>query len=286
MDKKYQDISDVVKADIERVNKNLSFDVDLFPKLSRDVEKFLNAPSKRIRSLVSILYLRASKMYLLPSHYDLFTAVELIHNASLIHDDIIDESTVRRNKSTINEKFGDKVAVTTGDYVLGLALKKLIKINSPYILSVFADTITTMCKGEVSQYFNRFKKQNIEQYIEKTSQKTASLFESALKSAILLAEGEYDDKAQEFIVNFGIAFQIKDDLMNVLNSKKSKNISDTDGGIYNAPMILDDDLEAGIEKTKILMNNYLSCAGQCLEDLKESPYKTALYGLLEWIRNV
>ena len=111
--------------------------------------------------------------------------------------------------------------------------------------------------------------------------KTATLFESALKASILLAEGEYDEKAQEFITNFGLAFQIRDDLINVLTSK-----SDIEEGIFNAPSIFSDDLSDGIEKTKDLLNNYLNCSKQCIEDMKESPYKNALYELLELMGDV
>lgn len=277
----YQSILDVVKADIEKVNKNLKLDMDLNSKVSKELDKFLFAPSKRIRSLVTILYLRASKMYLLPEHYELLAAVEIMHNVSLIHDDVIDEDKIRRKRKTLNEKFDNQLAVISGDYLLAQALKKLSEINSGEIINIFAGTLSNMCKGEVSQYLNRNKLAKIDEYIEKSSLKTATLFESALKTSIMLAEGEYDEKAQEFITNFGLAFQIRDDLLNVLTSK-----SDIADGIYNAPSILSEDLSDGIEKTKDLLNNYLNCSKQCIEDMKESPYKTALYELLELMGDV
>lgn len=286
MNKKYQSILDVVKADIERVNKGLVFDMELNPKLAKEIEKFLNAPSKRIRSLLTILYLRASKMYLLPSHYELLSAVELIHNASLIHDDVIDESKVRRSRKTLNEKFDNQLAVISGDYLMGGALKKLAKIGSLEVIDVFAETLKNMCKGEVSQYFNRFKKSNLESYIEKSMQKTGTLFECALKSAVLLADEQYTEKMSEFAVNFGLAFQIRDDLVNVLNNDKTKTASDFDDGIYNAPYILSDNINDGIEKTRDLLNNYVNCAGHCIKDLEQNPYKQALTELLELIKNV
>lgn len=281
MNNNYQSVLDVVKADIERVNKNLKFNMDLSSKIAKELDKFLFAPSKRIRSLVTILYLRASKMYLLPEHYELLAAVEIMHNVSLIHDDVIDEDKIRRKRKTLNEKFDNQLAVISGDYLLAQALKKLSEINSAEIVDMFADTLANMCKGEINQYLNRNKITKIEDYIEKSSLKTATLFESALKASIMLAEGEYDDKAQEFITNFGLAFQIRDDLINVLTSK-----SDIDEGIFNAPSILSDDLSDGIEKTKDLLNNYLNCSKQCIEDMKESPYKTALYELLELMGDV
>ena len=168
MNEKYKKICEVVKADLERVNKNIFLSSELRPELEKELDKFLNAPSKRIRSLMTILYLRASKMYLIPAHYELLAAVELIHNASLIHDDVIDESGIRRGQETLNSKFDNQLAVISGDYLLGCALKKLVKIGSIPVMDIFADTVKIMCIGEVNQYFNRFKKINIEDYIEKS----------------------------------------------------------------------------------------------------------------------
>ena len=286
MDEKYQAVLDVVKADIERVNKNLEIETELNPALAKEIEEFLQAPSKRIRSLFSILYMRASKMYLLPVHYELFAAVELIHNASLIHDDVIDESKLRRNKKTLNDTFDNRLAVISGDYLLGAALKKLVKIASLKVIDIFADALKTMCKGEVCQYFNRFKKTDIETYIEKSNQKTASLFVSTLHAAIVLADGGFDEKSREFAETFGLAFQIRDDLLNVIDKDKSKSASDVDEGIYTAPLILSDNLPDGIEKTRDLLNNYVNCAKHCISDLEDSVYKTALYELLELLNDV
>ena len=136
MDEQYQKICNIVKADIERVNKNLAFNPDLNPELDRAIDGFLNAPSKRIRSLMTILYLRASKIYLLPVHYELMAAIELIHNVSLIHDDVIDESKLRRGIATLNDKFDNQLAVISGDYLLGVALKKLVKIRSLSVIEL------------------------------------------------------------------------------------------------------------------------------------------------------
>lgn len=286
MDKKYQSILDTVKADRERVDQSLFFGVELKPALARELEKFLKSPSKRIRSLVTILYLRAAKMYLLPTHYELLASVELIHNASLIHDDVIDESKLRRGRKTINDKFDNQLAVISGDYLLGMALKKLVKINSFEIIDLFADTMKNMCQGEVNQYFNRFKKTKIDAYIEKTTQKTAALFETALKSAVILAEEKNIKNASSFALNFGIAFQIRDDLINFMKKDASKPSTDIEDGIYNAPTILSEKPAVGIEKTKVLLNNYVENARKCIENFEDNIYKEKLYELLELIKNV
>ncbi len=286
MSTQYQKICDVVKADLERVNKNLVLSFALQPELDAELENFLQSPSKRIRSLMTILYLRASKIYLLPAHYELLAAVELVHNASLIHDDVIDESKLRRGRKTLNDKFDNQLAVISGDYLLGESLKKLVKIGSIPVMDIFSDTVKTMCLGEVNQYFNRYKKTDIEKYIEKSYQKTGSLFESALKASMLLADNAADEKTLEFASNFGIAFQVRDDLLNVMESDNTKSANDCDEGIYNAAMILSDNLQDGIEKTKDLLNNYVNCAKQCINDLEESIYKKSLMELLELLEDV
>ena len=286
MSTQYQKICDVVKADLERVNKNLVLSFALQPELDAELENFLQSPSKRIRSLMTILYLRASKIYLLPAHYELLAAVELVHNASLIHDDVIDESKLRRGRKTLNDKFDNQLAVISGDYLLGESLKKLVKIGSIPVMDIFSDTVKTMCLGEVNQYFNRYKKTDIEKYIEKSYQKTGSLFESALKASMLLADNAADEKTLEFASNFGIAFQVRDDLLNVMESDNTKSANDCDEGIYNAAMILSDNLQDGIEKTKDLLNNYVNCAKQCINDLEESIYKKSLTELLELLEDV
>ena len=104
---------------------------------------------------------------------------------------------------------------------------------------------------------------------------------------IILTHGDlYDEKTIEFASNFGLAFQIRDDLINVINSDKLKSASDLDEGIYNAPMILSDKIDEGIEKTKDLLNNYVNCAKQCIGDLETSVYKFALTELLELLEDV
>lgn len=286
MNKQYQKIYDVVRADMERVDNCLLLNPELQPELDSELENFLKAPSKRIRSLMTTLYLRASKMYLLPAHYELLASVELIHNASLIHDDVIDESKLRRGRKSLNAKFDNQLAVISGDYLLGEVLKKLVKIGSIPVIDVFADTVKSMCLGEVNQYFNKYKKTDIEKYVEKSSQKTASLFESALKASIMLAGNDVDDKSLEFASNFGLAFQIRDDLLNIKNSDTTKSASDLEEGIYNAPVILADNINDGIEKTKDLLNNYVNCAKLCIDDLENSIYKKSLIELLELLEDV
>ena len=280
--KKYSEILSVVQEYIDRIN--LLDGIDIQEPLKSSLLNILNAPSKHIRPLTSFLYLKASGFEIDENQIEYQTAIELVHNASLIHDDIIDESDVRRTVSTINSDFDSKLAVIAGDYLLSVAMKKVIGMGIPKLVDIFCETLKYMTLGEISQYFDKFKVSSIEKYIEKSEQKTAKLFETALEGAILIVPSPSRvEAARCFAKNFGIAFQIRDDLINCLTSK-----SDIADGIYTAPVILSGDIgvtEAGIEKTKTLLNNYIDAARQALLKLEDNIYRQKLIELLGLLRD-
>lgn len=302
---KYLPIFDVVKPDIERVEADLLDSISIDEPLKSKLFEVLNAPSKHIRAVLAFLFLKAQGREIDEKQIVFQSAIELVHNASLIHDDVIDESQSRRAVQTINSKFGNKLAVITGDYLLSVALKKIRTLDTPEIIDMFAQTLDDMCQGEIKQDFSRFKIPSIEEYLEKTRLKTAKLFETAICGSFILAkhlitkssplapmgrgchkvtgEGFYAPAPQDFARNFGIAFQIRDDL---INAKTSQN--DFKEGIYTAPVIFANSVEEfqnGIEKTQILLNNYVDSALKCIENLEESKYKAALTNLLGLIKN-
>lgn len=327
---KYSKILSVVQEDIDKIN--LLDGIDIQEPLKSSLLNILNAPSKHIRPLVSFLYLKASGFEIDENQIEYQTAIELVHNASLIHDDIIDESDVRRTVSTINSEFDSKLAVITGDYLLSVAMKKVINLGIPKLVDMFCETLKYMTLGEISQYFDKFKVPSIERYIEKSEQKTAKLFETALEGAILINRHSEADKFEilrfaqndslaedshkSFAKNFGIAFQIRDDLINCLTSK-----SDITEGVYTAPVIFsrchcegvkrpsqsynneittsktlfsprNDECvsdvnitDIGIENTKTLLNNYVETAHQSLLKLEDNVYRQKLIELLGLLRD-
>lgn len=325
---KYLPIFDVVKPDIERVEADSLDSISIDEPLKSKLFEVLNAPSKHIRAVLAFLFLKAQGREIDEKQIVFQSAIELVHNASLIHDDVIDESQSRRAVQTINSKFGNKLAVITGDYLLSVALKKIRTLDAPEIIDMFAQTLDDMCQGEIKQDFSRFKIPSIEEYLEKTRLKTAKLFETAICGSLLFCgaggsphleirdfdspargghevseeeisgtsiapmgrgcyevtgEGFYCSSIQDFARNFGIAFQIRDDL---INAKTSQN--DFKEGIYTAPVIFANSVEEfqnGIEKTQILLNNYVDSALKCIENLEESKYKAALTNLLGLIKN-
>ena len=299
---KYSEIFGVVADEIEQVKQELFNGIQLEEPLKSKLLEILNAPSKHIRAVVAFLVLKALSYEITHQQIALQAAIELVHNASLIHDDIIDESQARRGVETLNSHFESKLAVIAGDYLISLALKRICSLNSFEIIDMFAQTLDDMCQGEVSQQFSRFKIPTIEEYIKKTEQKTAKLFETAICGGLKLAiteshpaptwENAQTDGASNsgegfnlsnFAKAFGIAFQIRDDLINAKTSK-----SDFKDGIYTAPVIFAGSVERfenGIEKTQDLLNNYIKCAKNEIENFEESEYKVALIELLGLIKD-
>lgn len=281
MNKKYQQISNIFKPELEQVLARMTDGVVVQEPLKSKLFELLNAPSKHIRPLVSFLYLKALGEKIDDAQVLYQSAIELVHNASLIHDDVIDDSKVRRSLPTLNSQFGNKLAVMTGDYLLSRAMQKVLDIGNLELVKLFSDTLEVMSSGEISQHFGKFQIPTIEEYIKKSEQKTAKLFETAVCGSLLVAKSNND--GLDFAKNFGIAFQIRDDLINC----KTTN-TDISDGIYTAPVIFSGDTKVtsdAIEKTKSLLNNYIDEALKCLSKIDENEYKLALVELLELMRD-
>lgn len=288
---KYSKIKNLAQDEIKTIEENMVAQIQTREPLKSSLVNFLTAPAKRIRPVLAILYIKALGEELNSKQLEHLTVVEMVHNASLIHDDIIDESKIRRGEETINESFGNKLGVISGDYILALSMEKLANIGEVELIKDFSQTIRQMCIGEINQNFDRFKVGTIEDYIEKTKNKTAHLFEIALTGCAKLGSTQQDiAKVSELGLNIGIAFQIRDDLINMTNSDSSKpSNNDFKDGIYTAPIILgdkSDNYTTGIEKTKVLLNNYLQSAKKQMNTLPENEYKKALEEFLELLNNV
>ena len=278
----YNKIFELVKADISKVSEELQNSISIKEPLYTPLNSIISAPSKHIRALSAFLYLRANNINIDLVHIKLQAAVELIHNASLIHDDIIDESSTRRNEKTLNTLFDNKLAVLAGDYLLAAALNKLDEIKNFEVTGLFAEIMKTMCLGEINQYFARYKTVTIEEYIDKSRSKTASLFQAAIEGSAILSGMLSRVAAKEFALNLGIAFQIRDDLINYKTTR-----TDLQSGIYTAPVILGQTSGGsdGIEKTLRLLNNYIDKSCTLLDKIENNTFKEALIALLELLRH-
>lgn len=285
-DNNYNNIKSLANEELKKIEHSMVLGFHAPEPLYTSVKNFLTSPSKKIRSVLCILYSKALGIKLNPQHFELLSAIELIHNASLIHDDIIDKSKYRRGEKTIWAEFDNKLGVITGDYILSIAMEKIVKLNNIDILQKIINTIKQMCIGEINQNFSRYKIGTIENYIEKSKNKTAYLFESALASTLMLSHNKNQiKKACEFALNFGLAFQIRDDLMNIISTDNTKPTgNDIEDGIYSAAIIYAQDIKnysSGIEKHSNLLNNYVKYAKDCLKNLPDNNYKQNLNNLVE-----
>lgn len=299
----YKKIKDVVREDLDFLESGIK---NLFANknpLNKDLSDFLTAPAKRLRPLLGILFLKCVFGEINLRQYDVLLAVELIHNATLIHDDVIDNADKRRKQETLNVKFDNNLAVVAGDFLLSIAMEKVINAGSVDVIKICTSALKSTCLGEINQYFSKFKITSIDEYIEKSKEKTARLFEIGILSGLLLSEKTADENlkqaAIDFSQNFGIAFQIRDDLINILNSDYLSS-HDVSAGIYTAPVIFayqenkdilkeENILEAiktskGIEKTRELMDNYFDNSILAIQNLENNAYKKALLELVELLR--
>ena len=286
----YIKIKKLVAPELEIIEQKMVNPINIQEPLKTHVINFLKSPSKRIRPTLAILLSKALEEELSNEQLELLSAIEIVHNASLIHDDIIDDCEIRRGHKTISAEFNNKLGVISGDYLLSIAMEKIGELNSIEILKEFSHNIKKMCIGEINQNFNRYKIGTIEEYIEKSKNKTGYLFETAIICNLLLSSKTSTDKFKNFGLNVVIAFQIRDDLLNILSTDTTKpSNNDIEEGIYNAPIIYSGDpkdLTSGIEKTRSLLNNYVQEAEQVLINLKDNQYTIALKKFLELLKYV
>lgn len=250
------------------------------------LKEFLSRKSKLIRSIVAILFLKSANETITDEQYSILAATELIHNASLIHDDAIDENVIRRGKDSINSKFGDKFSIIAGDYVTTLATQELLKLANNDVLQIYFETISKMCEGESLQYFQKGKIPTLDEYLKKTQYKTAELFKACLVAISIYSKNQMLVEAREFAINYGIAFQIRNDLEDY--KRGIDNSSDIQQGIYTAPVIFADSVENNafaIEKTMDLIDNYCQRAKVALLNLSDNDYALSLTELVNKLCN-
>jgi geranylgeranyl pyrophosphate synthase len=211
-----------VKPDLTKVESQLKSisQVD-FPQLAKLLSYTLSG-GKGIRPALTLL---SGKLYrynldqLLP----MATSVELMHTATLVHDDAIDNSPVRRGRATINRLWGEDRAVLLGDYLFAKAGEFSALTGNLRVIRLFAQTLQTISSGELAQTFDAFNlKQSRQHYLERISSKTASLFSLATESGAILSQAPEKsvEILREYGFNLGIAFQIVDDVLDFTGTEK------------------------------------------------------------------
>jgi octaprenyl-diphosphate synthase len=206
-----------------------------------ELERYtLESKGKRIRSAVTLLsgavaaQLREANLYLA-------AASELIHMATVVHDDVIDEAAVRRGKATINASWGNQVAVLFGDYLLSQAFGILCRSENSGILPDMIRMTREVCEGEIYQLRRRYDISMTEdEYRGTVSMKTASLFSTCcrLSASLAGASRPIQESLSQFGRRFGIAYQIVDDCLDISEENRGKDrFKDIEGGRVTLPLI-------------------------------------------------
>ena len=210
------DLYGLVRMELEQVEENLRrlCLVDSQP-IAQLLTHVLGTPGKRLRPAITILAAKFTDRNQ-TAPILMATAVELLHIATLIHDDTVDVSDVRRGKITVNSKWGRKVAVLLGDYVFASSATVVCDTNDVRVIRLFSETIVHLSDGELVEVFDSFnKQQSWESYLYRIDKKTASLFSTAAESGAILsgAPSEWVDALSSYGYNLGMAFQIVDDIL-------------------------------------------------------------------------
>ncbi len=216
-------IYQLVQEDLSKVEDRLRSvsQVDS-PHLAELLDYSLRSNGKRIRPALTLL---SGKFYdyNLDNLLRMATAVEIMHTATLVHDDAIDKSPVRRGRSTVNQLWGEEQAVLLGDYLFAEAGAFTASTQNLCSIKLFADTLKTISSGEINQAFNAFNlEQSRQQYFQRLSMKTASLFSMATESGAVLSQAP-EESIQILIqygYNLGIAFQIVDDILDFTGTEE------------------------------------------------------------------
>jgi octaprenyl-diphosphate synthase len=220
-------LADDLKAVDEVIRHRLQSDVALVRQIA---EYIIAGGGKRLRPALLVLSARACG-YEGPHHRELAAVVEFIHTATLLHDDVVDESGLRRGQPTANALFGNSASVLVGDFVYSRAFQMMVGVEDIKVLRVLADATNVIAEGEVMQLMNCRNADLDEQgYLQVIRYKTAKLFEAATRlGAVLGRSGETIEQAMAaYGAHLGTAFQLIDDVLDYSSDQSviGKNVGD------------------------------------------------------------
>ena len=293
---------------------NLTSEIQLINQLGAYI---IQGGGKRIRPLIALLSAK-SLGYTGQQHIDIAAILELVHTATLLHDDVVDSSQLRRGRQTANDLWGTEASVLVGDFLYSRAFQMMVTLNNNKILGILADATNVIAEGEVMQLVNCHDPDITElRYLDTIRNKTAKLFEAASGLGAILSGG--NDKTttamNAYGMHLGTAFQLADDALDYSSSpdKLGKNIGDDlsegkptlpllyamwhgtagqadtireaikTGGLDHLSVITSA-IEAtnAISYTKHLAEEEAKRALASIKDVPQSPYKEALEDLAQF----
>ncbi len=218
-------------AEMRRVDEAIRTSLDSDIALIRQIASYIiGAGGKRIRPRLVLLFASALG-FEGDERYTLAATVEFIHTATLLHDDVVDESSLRRGRPTANALFGNAASVLVGDFLYSRAFQMMVSVNRMRVLEILADATNVIAEGEVLQLMNMHDADlGVEAYLRVIRYKTAKLFEASARLGAVLAESsmEIEDACADFGRHLGTAFQLIDDLLDYEGDSSSlgKNVGD------------------------------------------------------------
>jgi octaprenyl-diphosphate synthase len=285
-----KEVFSLLKKDLDRVEKTFSehtlSEVALATKISNYL---LFSGGKRIRPAIFLLCAKlcgCKKAFV----YHIACAIELLHTATLLHDDVIDNGTLRRGKKTANLVWDNKACILTGDFINTSVFKILIKARSFELLDLFAETTTDLANGEIFQLTKeRDPKITKDDYFYIVKNKTAILLAAASVSGAILAERPPKEKKalKAFGMNLGMAFQVIDDALDYEADEKKLGkamLADLNEGRVTLPLI--HILEIGNREDKRTIKNIIKKEKRNNSDMKSIYRLIKKYDCIEYVNGV
>lgn len=228
---KLANIQDLMRNQIQKNNDNIRINLSSNVALINQISNYIiHSGGKRLRPLIVLLLSRALN-YQGNSDINLASIIEFIHTATLLHDDVVDSSELRRGKKTANNVFGNSASILTGDFLYSRAFQLMVELKSMPIMNILADATNKIAEGEVLQLLNCNNPSTTENdYMNVIYCKTAKLFEALCEASGVLSQLSLDKLAQlkKYGKHLGNAFQLADDIMDFLSDSETmgKNVGD------------------------------------------------------------
>ena len=309
----------LVESDMDRVNQtiiaNMQSDVALIPQLAGYL---IASGGKRLRPLLTLASARLCGLTQGDEAINLAASVEFIHTATLLHDDVVDESSLRRGRPTVNAVWGNSASVLVGDFLISRAFQLMVALRDQRLLEILSQSTNTISEGEVLQLINTRDPSTTEpSYMRVIHHKTAKMFESAAETGAVLGARTETDFSQAFATfgrHLGVAFQLIDDVLDYQGdvNELGKNVGDDlaegkptlpliyaiqHGAPEQAGLIKDAIRTGGLEQLEQIVEIVHDCGGlsytveraaeqtrlalDALAPVPASRYKDALHNLAE-----